>query len=59
MDVVVFNSLISASFVAQLQSDYSQISDPVGQCVSYLNRDQQCPSPSVATSLLCWSVSQV
>ena len=59
MDVVIFNSLVSGNFVAELQRDYPQVSDPVGQCVSYLNRDQNCPTPAVADSLLCQSVSQV
>ena len=59
MDVVVFNSLISGTFVAQLQSDYSQVSNPMGQCVPHLSRDQPCPSPATANSLLCQSVSQV
>ena len=59
MDVVVFNSLISGTFVAQLQNDYSQVSNPMGQCVPHLSRDQPCPSPVTANSLLCQSVSQV
>ena len=59
MDVVVFNSLISGTFVAQLQNDYSQVSDPMGQCVPYLSHDQPCPSPAMANSLLCQSVSQM
>ena len=59
MDVVVFNSLIPSSFVSQLQSDYPQVANPVGECVPFLTQNQQCPSPSVATSLLCQSVSQV
>ena len=59
MDVVVFNSLFSSAFAAQLQNDYSQVSNPKGQCVPYLSRDQPCPPPVTASSLLCQSVSQV
>ena len=58
-DVVVFNSLISSAFVAQLQADYAQVSAPVGECVPYLTEGQECPAPSTASSLLCQSVSQV
>ena len=59
MDVVVFNSLISSTFVAQLQADYDQVSNPMGVCVPYLTEGQECPAPSTAPSLLCESVSQV
>ena len=59
MDVVVFNSNIPSTFVTQLQSDYAQVADPVGECVPYLSRNQECPSPLVSSSLLCQSVSQV
>lgn len=59
MDVVVFNSLVPSNFVTQLQADYSQVSDPVGECVPYLSRYQECPSPTVAPYLLCQPVTQV
>ena len=59
MDVVVFSSLLTQSNVTQLQDDYSQIATPIGECVSFLARDDPCPAPIAAPSLLCQSRSQM
>lgn len=57
--VVVFNSLLSSNEVLSLHNDYPQLLNPMGDCVPYLQRGDVCPTPSVATSLLCQSVLQL
>ena len=57
--VVVFDSLLSSSDIANLDSDYSLVRDPIGDCMPYLGIDDVCPTPAVAPSLLCQSVSQL
>ena len=57
--VIVFNSVLSSFDVNNLNNDYSELLNPMGDCVPYLARGAICPTPSVASSLLCQSVSQL
>ena len=57
--VVVFDSLLSSGEVLLLHRDYPQVLNPTGDCTPYLGRGDTCPTPSVATSLLCQSVLQL
>lgn len=59
MDVVIFSSLLTQSFVSQLEADYPQISTPVGECVPFLSQNDACPAPSVAPTLWCQSRTQM
>lgn len=55
-NVVVFESLLAQGFIQEINSEYNDIVNPVGTCVSYLQQDTTCPAPTVSTSLLCSSV---
>lgn len=54
--VVVFDSLLTSADVNSLNNDYPQVLNPTGDCTAYLERGDVCPTPAVATSLLCQSV---
>ena len=54
--VVKFNSLLSSTEVLSLDRDYPRVLDPTGDCMPYLRRGDTCPTPAVASSLLCQSV---
>lgn len=54
--VVVFDSLLTSSEVNSLDNDYPQFLNPTGDCTPYLERGDTCPTPTMATSLLCQSV---
>jgi hypothetical protein len=56
---VVFDTLLTSSDIARLNTDFPAIRDPVGECTSYLGVGVSCPTPSVAPSLLCQSVLQL
>ena len=57
--VVVFDSPLSSNDVSTLNSDYPQVLNPTGDCMPYLGQGDTCPTPTLATSLLCQSVLQL
>ena len=50
-----FQELIAQTFIQQLQSDFSSLVDPVGECALYIQNGGSCPEPSIAPSTLCTS----
>ena len=56
---VVFKSLLASSDIARLHNDFAMVRDPIGECVPYLEVEAICPTPSVAPSILCQSVTQL
>ena len=57
--VVVFNFLLSSTNILALHNEYTQVLDPLGDCMPYLALGDNCPTPTMASSLLCQSVSQL
>ena len=55
VQIIFFNSVISAPFVNTLINDSALWKTPKGQCVAYKEEGDTCPTPVAAPSLLCQS----